>query len=541
MSSWTSTRSPSGSISASTSRTLLDRCDILVAIVGPRWATPDESGKLRLTDETDWVRIEIEAALAKRIPVIPVLIDGTTLPAPADLPEGLRNLAFRQAAPVDSARDFHPHMDRLIKAMDRLLGTLQARRPRRRKRRKSDASRKQTTRPRHPAATRRRYRCRTRRDESAGKKKDPGATGTATTLGPDVEPKGKSSRASLSQVGRLLFSTQGRISRAPFWVVVVVTYPLMMAAALALALLYEALSATPLHDMPAISFLAVFLWLWIIAAVGIKRLHDRDRPGYLIALPIILGAIVAVVIAAANKSAAAILPAAGFVALFALVPLGFVKGTPGPNRYGPDPLAAKAPTPLLTPRSDPASALHNRYPLSQSGRSALQETRPAERAAIKGGGTMNLDFQYLFTSFEGRINRAKYWAGTIILAVISIVLGFVIGAIFGASTFGAILIVLVTLALFYPGYAVAAKRFQDRDKPGITAFYGLVPVLIASLLQAFGLTGTPQEPNALGWICTLVTMGVGLWFLIELGILKGLRLRGDHSQRLMAPRWQSIY
>jgi hypothetical protein len=31
--------------------------------------------------------------------VIPVLIDGAALPAPADLPEGLRNLAFRQAAP----------------------------------------------------------------------------------------------------------------------------------------------------------------------------------------------------------------------------------------------------------------------------------------------------------------------------------------------------------------------------------------------------------------------------------------------------------
>ena len=81
--------------------------------------------------------------------------------------------------------------------------------------------------------------------------------------------------------------------------------------------------------------------------------------------------------------------------------------------------------------------------------------------------------------------------------------------------------VLVTLALFYPGYAVTAKRFQDRDKPGVTALYGLVPVLIASLLQAFGLTGTPSEPNAIGWICNLVTMGVGLWFLIELGILKG--------------------
>jgi len=109
----------------------------------------------------------------------------------------------------------------------------------------------------------------------------------------------------------------------------------------------------------------------------------------------------------------------------------------------------------------------------------------------------------------------------VILAIISIVLGFIIGAVFGSSILGAILVTLVTLALFYPGYAVAAKRFQDRDKPGITALYGLVPVLIASLLQAFGLTGTPNNPNALGWICNLITMGVGLWFLIELGILKG--------------------
>ncbi len=132
-----------------------------------------------------------------------------------------------------------------------------------------------------------------------------------------------------------------------------------------------------------------------------------------------------------------------------------------------------------------------------------------------------MDFKYLYTSFDGRINRAKYWAGVVILAIVSIVLGLIIGAVFGASTLGAILVTLVTLALFYPGYAVAAKRFQDRDKPGVTALYGLVPVLIASLLQAFGLAGTPNAPNALGWICNLVTMGVGLWFLIELGILKG--------------------
>ncbi|HEY8300182.1 MAG TPA: DUF805 domain-containing protein [Methyloceanibacter sp.] len=84
---------------------------------------------------------------------------------------------------------------------------------------------------------------------------------------------------------------------------------LMMAAALGLAFLYEALSTMPLHDMPAIRLLAVFLWLWVIAAVGVKRLHDRDRPGHLMAAPIVLGSIIAVVIAVANDKAVAILPA----------------------------------------------------------------------------------------------------------------------------------------------------------------------------------------------------------------------------------------
>ena len=99
---------------------------MLLAIVGARWAAPDEKGGFRINEENDWVRIEVEAALAKNIPVIPVLIDNASLPAPASLPEGLRNLVFRQAAPVDSGRDFNPHMARLIKAMDQLLSPVKA-------------------------------------------------------------------------------------------------------------------------------------------------------------------------------------------------------------------------------------------------------------------------------------------------------------------------------------------------------------------------------------------------------------------------------
>jgi len=132
-----------------------------------------------------------------------------------------------------------------------------------------------------------------------------------------------------------------------------------------------------------------------------------------------------------------------------------------------------------------------------------------------------MDLQYILTSFDGRINRAKWWAGAVILAVVSLVIGMIIEVIFGTGVFGGFLATLLALALFYPTYAVCAKRFQDRDKPGKTALYGLVPSLLANLLMTWGLTGTPHEPNALGWLCTLINLGVGLWFLIDLGILKG--------------------
>ena len=53
---------------------------------------------------------------------------------------------------------------------------------------------------------------------------------------------------------------------------------------------------------------------------------------------------------------------------------------------------------------------------------------------------------------------------------------------------------IVYLALFRPAYAVAAKRFQDRGKPGVMALYGLVPYLIVQLLPAYGFAGPPDNP-----------------------------------------------
>ncbi len=98
-------------------RNLLDRCDVLVAIVGSRWNAADESGAYPITDPTDWVRIEIETALSKNIPVIPVIVDRARMPKPYELPESMRDFAYRQPAEIDSRRDFDPHIERLIRAI----------------------------------------------------------------------------------------------------------------------------------------------------------------------------------------------------------------------------------------------------------------------------------------------------------------------------------------------------------------------------------------------------------------------------------------
>jgi hypothetical protein len=98
------------------------RADAVLALIGQGWADArDEAGNRRLDDPDDFVRIEIEAALKRGIPLGAVLIDGAPMPRPEQLPEDMRALCRRNAAPVDSGRDFHVHMNRLIADLERHL------------------------------------------------------------------------------------------------------------------------------------------------------------------------------------------------------------------------------------------------------------------------------------------------------------------------------------------------------------------------------------------------------------------------------------
>jgi hypothetical protein len=98
-------------------------CNVLLAIIGDRWLeAQDESGRRRLDDPTDFVRIEIESALERGIPVIPLLVRGASMPQEESLPPSLRKLIYRNGIPVRSDPDFHRDMDRLIKALEKYVG-----------------------------------------------------------------------------------------------------------------------------------------------------------------------------------------------------------------------------------------------------------------------------------------------------------------------------------------------------------------------------------------------------------------------------------
>ena len=94
---------------------ILADCGALLVVVGKTWRSQRKGQPARIMDPDDWVRIEVETALERSIPVVPLLIDGATLPTRDQLPESLWPLLRRNALPVDSGRDFHAQMTRLVR------------------------------------------------------------------------------------------------------------------------------------------------------------------------------------------------------------------------------------------------------------------------------------------------------------------------------------------------------------------------------------------------------------------------------------------
>jgi uncharacterized membrane protein YhaH (DUF805 family) len=152
--------------------------------------------------------------------------------------------------------------------------------------------------------------------------------------------------------GHLLFGFSGRINRAKYWLAVVLwALAGLIAFGLIANVMWHAMSAYSADNtgglianlgLGIILIVLIMIPVFISGfAIGVKRLHDRNRSGWWI-LPFYGGPGVLDRIDRAADTAVlsfvlqlAILA----VAIWGLVELGFLRGMVGPNQYGPDPLA----------------------------------------------------------------------------------------------------------------------------------------------------------------------------------------------------------
>ena len=83
----------------------VSHCEMLLAIIGPNWSIlRDESGQRRIEGENDFVRLEIAAALERKIPIIPVLVENAKMPNADEIPSQISLLATLQGIPLTHDR-----------------------------------------------------------------------------------------------------------------------------------------------------------------------------------------------------------------------------------------------------------------------------------------------------------------------------------------------------------------------------------------------------------------------------------------------------
>src|SRR5262249_26082466 len=95
-------------------------CDVLVALIGKRWAGGERGGGSRFDNTKDYVRLEVPTALTRDIRVIPVLVDGMTMPNEDSLPPPVQPITQRNAIEISNTR-FNYDVDQLITAVRKIL------------------------------------------------------------------------------------------------------------------------------------------------------------------------------------------------------------------------------------------------------------------------------------------------------------------------------------------------------------------------------------------------------------------------------------
>ena len=99
----------------------LNRCRVFICVMGDQWAGPAGSKSRSIDDPKDFVRIEVETALRRGIPIIPAFVRGFNMPPKEFFPESLTKLADRQGLALRPDPDFRNDVARLTSSVARHL------------------------------------------------------------------------------------------------------------------------------------------------------------------------------------------------------------------------------------------------------------------------------------------------------------------------------------------------------------------------------------------------------------------------------------
>jgi len=137
-----------------------------------------------------------------------------------------------------------------------------------------------------------------------------------------------------------------------------------------------------------------------------------------------------------------------------------------------------------------------------------------------------VSFPGLYLSTQGRINRSKWWLGVVVAALTMVAIFVCLIAIFDYDrllyTFpGRLMVFVVNVATAAAFYALNAKRFQDRNKPKTYALIAFAIGSFKAVLDLLGITGDWFGPNMGDTVFQVVLTVIGIWYLIELGFLRG--------------------
>jgi uncharacterized membrane protein YhaH (DUF805 family) len=136
-----------------------------------------------------------------------------------------------------------------------------------------------------------------------------------------------------------------------------------------------------------------------------------------------------------------------------------------------------------------------------------------------------VDFVHLFTSPDGRIGRAAYWIGWVIILLVEVALRLGLGVPFVTTPADTLTVrglsFVIDAVLLYPSIMVMVKRLHDRGYSGWVIGWLVVPYIVTMITNLLGMSGDPEHMGVVETLLLLATTIIMIAFMIELGFRRG--------------------